>query len=76
VTARQAARRAFDGLFDEKRRVSYRRLLAWSVGTWLVYVDKIDGEVWQWVTIAFIAGEVTKGVLGASSKADRSEPEV
>jgi len=50
----------FDKLFDPVRKISYRRLLAWGVGTGLVYYDKIGDEAWMWVTIAFIAGESAK----------------
>lgn len=50
----------FDKLFDPVKKISYRRLLAWAVGTWLVYDGKIGDEAWMWVTIAFIAGEAAK----------------
>jgi len=62
-----------DSLFDPMKKISYRRLLAWAAGTWLVYVDKITDDTWMWVTIAFIAGESAKllrppGDLGVSSR--------
>jgi len=51
---------AFAKLFDPKKRISYRRLLAWSTGTWLVINDHITSEDWRWVTGFFIAGEAVK----------------
>jgi len=50
----------FDKLFDPVKKISYRRLLAWGVGTALVFYGKIGDEAWMWVTIAFIAGESAK----------------
>lgn len=50
----------FDKLFDPVKKISYRRMLAWSVGTSLVWAEKIGDEAWMWVTIAFIAGEAAK----------------
>ena len=52
--------KAMDMLFAPVKKISYRRLLAWSVGTALVFYDKIGDEAWMWVTIAFIAGEAAK----------------
>ena len=52
--------KAMDMLFDPVKKISYRRLLAWSVGTALVFYEKIGDEAWMWVTIAFIAGEAAK----------------
>jgi len=60
-------------LFDPVKKISYRRLLAWSVGCGLVYYDKIGDEAWMWVTIAFIAGESAKLLApprGIRAKAD------
>jgi len=62
-----------DMLFDPVKKISYRRLLAWSVGCGLVYYDKIGDEAWMWVTIAFIAGESAKLLApprGIRAKAD------
>ena len=50
----------FDKLFDPVKKISYRRMLAWGVGTALCYTGKIGDEAWMWVTIAFIAGEAAK----------------
>ena len=50
-------------LFDSELRLSYRRLLAWGVGTALCYYEKIGDEAWMWVTIAFIAGEAAKTLV-------------
>ena len=47
-------------LFDPAKKISYRRLLAWSVASGLVYADRIGDDAWMWVTIAFIAGESAK----------------
>lgn len=49
-----------DMLFDPVKKISYRRLLAWSVASGLVYADRIGDDAWMWVTIAFIAGESAK----------------
>lgn len=60
-------------LFDPVKKISYRRLLAWSVGCGLVYYDKIGDDAWMWVTIAFIAGESAKLLApprGIRAKAD------
>lgn len=51
-----------DMLFDPVKKISYRRLLAWSVGTALCFYGKIGDDAWMWVTIAFIAGEAAKGL--------------
>ena len=62
-----------DMLFDPVKKISYRRLLAWSAGCGLVYYDKIGDEAWMWVTIAFIAGESAKLLApprGIRAKAD------
>jgi hypothetical protein len=52
--------KAMDMLFDPVKKISYRRLLAWSVGCGLVYAGRIGDDAWMWVTIAFIAGESAK----------------
>jgi len=49
-----------DMLFDPVKKISYRRMLAWSVGTGLCWAGKIGDEAWMWVTIAFIAGEAAQ----------------
>ena len=58
-----------DMLFDPVKKISYRRLLAWSVASGLVYVDKIGDDAWMWVTIAFIAGESAKLLRPPSQQA-------
>lgn len=63
-----------DKLFDPVNKISYRRLLAWSVSTWLVYEAKIDAESWMWVTIAFIAGESAKHLWSSSKKTVEPAP--
>ena len=67
-----------DMLFDPVKKISYRRLLAWSVGCGLVYADKINDDAWMWVTIAFIAGESAKLLApprGIRGKADAGSPD-
>jgi hypothetical protein len=56
-----------DMLFDPVKKISYRRLLAWSVGTALCFYGKIGDDAWMWVTIAFIAGEAAKGLAAPKS---------
>tara|TARA_R110000751_G_scaffold31335_1_gene79898 strand:+ start:407 stop:619 length:213 start_codon:yes stop_codon:yes gene_type:complete len=62
----------FTKLFDPVKKISYRRLLAWSVGTALCYTGKIGDEAWMWVTIAFIAGEAAKTLRPPSNTSDES----
>ena len=56
-----------DMLFDPVKKISYRRLLAGSVGTALCFYEKIGDDAWMWVTIAFIAGEAAKGLAAPKS---------
>jgi len=56
-----------DMLFDPVKKISYRRLLAWAVGTGLCFYGKIGDDAWMWVTIAFIAGEAAKGLVAPKS---------
>jgi hypothetical protein len=50
----------FNKLLHPEKKISYRRLLAWSVGTWMCWEGRVGDEAWMWVTIAFIAGEASK----------------
>ena len=49
--------KAFNTLFSATDRISYRRLFAFVAGCGLLLADKLDGEQWVMVAIAFIAGE-------------------
>jgi hypothetical protein len=62
--------KVFDKLFDPVKKISYRRMLAWGVGTALCYTGKIGDEAWMWVTIAFIAGEAAKTLRPPSNLSD------
>lgn len=64
----QAIKGAFLGLFHAHERISYRRLMAFLAGTGLLYLEKLDGDQWVAVAIAFIAGEAAPKILGALRK--------
>jgi len=45
-------------MMEGPRRISYRRSVAFSVATWLVYSGKIDAGTWGMVCAVFIGAEV------------------
>ena len=61
-----------DMLFDPVKKISYRRMLAWGVGTGLCWAGKIGDDAWMWVTIAFIAGEAAKHLRPPGSSSSDS----
>ncbi len=50
-------------LLGGAQRLSYRRLLAFLVGTALLWWAKIDQNAWEMVTIVFIGAELTEKYL-------------
>lgn len=59
-------RAAIRGLFDASERISYRRLLAFSTGTAiLLLTDKLDGQQWLYLAVAFVAGEAAPKIASA-----------
>ena len=57
--------KALGGLFSATNRISYRRLLCWATGTGLLLVGRGDAEVWQSLSLDFIAGEAAPKMMGA-----------
>ena len=64
----QSIKSAFSSLFHAHERISYRRLLAFLTGTYLLTVGKLDAESWVLVCCCFIAGEAAPQILGAIRK--------
>ena len=57
--------KTFNGLFHAHERISYRRLLAFAAGTGLLLADKLTGDQWIYVCVAFIAGEAAPKMMEA-----------
>ena len=55
-----------DSLFGSGgTRKSYRRLLAFVTCTGLLLADKLDGDQWVYVCMAFILGEAAPAAMKA-----------
>jgi len=64
----QSIKAAFSSLFHAHERISYRRLLAFGTGTYLLTAGKLTSEEWVMIAVAFIAGEAAPKILGAIRK--------
>ena len=58
-------KKTFNGLFNAHERISYRRLMAFAAGTGLLLADKLTGEQWIYLAVAFIAGEAAPKMMEA-----------
>jgi hypothetical protein len=47
----------FNTLFSATERISYRRLTVFATSCALLLVDKLTGEQWVMIAIAYIAGQ-------------------
>ena len=52
-------------LFNSTDRISYRRLLVFVSACGLLIADKLDGEQWVYVAIAYIAGLAMPAAMSA-----------
>lgn len=48
---------AFNNLFSATERISYRRLTVFATSCGLLLADKLTGEQWVMIAIAYIAGQ-------------------
>ena len=60
----------FNSLFNKTERISYRRLLVFASACGLLLVDKLTGDQWVYVAIAYIAGQA----MPAAMKAIKANP--
>ena len=60
----------FKSLFNKTERISYRRLLVFASACGLLLVDKLTGDQWVYVAIAYIAGQA----MPAAMKAIKANP--
>ena len=58
-------KKALQSLFSAHERISYRRLMAFTAATGLLWAGRLDGEQWIYVCIAFIAGEAAPKMAAA-----------
>ena len=56
---------AFNSLFSAHERISYRRLATFCAASGLLVMDKLNGDQWCYVAIAFIAGEAAPKMAAA-----------
>ncbi len=47
----------FNKLFSAHERISYRRLMVFAASCGLLWADKLTGNDWVYIAVAFIAGE-------------------
>lgn len=52
-------------LFCSQSRISYRRLATFCAASGLLVMDKLNGDQWCYVAIAFIAGEAAPKMAAA-----------
>lgn len=52
-------------LFHATDRISYRRLSVFVAATGLLMVDKLTGDLWVYVAIAYIAGQAAPAMAKA-----------
>ena len=55
----------FNSLFNSAERISYRRLLVFVSACGLLVADKLDGDQWVYVAIAYIAGQAASAAMSA-----------
>lgn len=55
----------FNKLFHATERISYRRLATFCAASGLLLADKLSGDQWVYVAIAFIAGEAAPKMAAA-----------
>ncbi len=54
-----------NALFHSTQRISYRRLSVFVAASGLLMVDKLNGDQWVYVAIAYIAGQAAPAALKA-----------
>ena len=52
-------------LFNSTARISYRRLLVFVSACGLLIADKLDGDQWVYVALAYIAGQAMPAAMSA-----------
>jgi hypothetical protein len=52
-------------LFHSTERISYRRLSVFVAATGLLLVDKLTGDLWVYVAVAYIAGQAAPAMAKA-----------
>ena len=57
--------RFVNSLFNSTDRISYRRLLVFVSACGLLIADKLDGDQWVYVAIAYIAGQAMPAAMSA-----------
>ena len=55
----------FNSLFNSTDRISYRRLLVFVSACALLVAEKLDGDQWVYVAIAYIAGQAAPAAMKA-----------
>lgn len=54
-----------NALFHSTERISYRRLSVFVAATGLLLSDKLTGDLWVYVAVAYIAGQAAPAALKA-----------
>jgi len=57
--------RIFQNLFNKTDRISYRRLLVFACACGLLLAEKLNGDQWVYVAIAYIAGQAMPAAMSA-----------
>ena len=55
----------FNQLFHAHERISYRRLMVFCAACGLLFAEKLSGDQWGYVAVAFIAGEAAPKMAAA-----------
>jgi hypothetical protein len=58
-------KKLINSLFGAHERISYRRLMAFTAATCLLCVDRLNGDQWVYICVAFIAGEAAPKMVAA-----------
>lgn len=65
---------ALAALFDNDKRMSYRRLLAWLGTCGLLVAGRVSESSWLYITLAFMGLEVAGQIQAAMAKSKALEP--
>lgn len=52
-----------------------KKLLAWGIATWALMADKIDGDMWGYITLVFLGANVVGKFAHAIEKRGSSPAE-
>ena len=55
----------FNSRFHSTERISYRRLLVFVAACGLLIAEKLDGDQWVYVAIAYVAGQAMPAAMSA-----------